>query len=129
MRPASRGLRAWENAVRSQAQRAADEQHAYFTGAVRVEITFVFQRPASVSVKKRPAMIVAPDVDKLCRSCLDGLGNGVLFKDDAQVTHLHARKIYGSKDEPSYAEICVRDAEPVVAESTHDAPLLEQEAV
>lgn len=128
MRPASRGLRAWEQAVRAQAQRIADEHGAYFTGPVRVEMTFVFQRPPSVSAKKRPAMIVAPDADKLARSTIDPL-TGVLFKDDAQVTHLHVRKLYGSTDHPSYADICVREAEAVTLPSEHATPLFAQEVM
>jgi Holliday junction resolvase RusA-like endonuclease len=108
LQPASRGLKAWEFAVRAQAQRAIAPDPRLFTGAVRVQITFVFGRPPSVSVKKRPAMIVAPDCDKLCRGVLDGLC-GVFYRDDAVVTHLHARKVYGAINEPDRADITVSE--------------------
>ncbi|MFJ7590156.1 RusA family crossover junction endodeoxyribonuclease [Streptomyces sp. NPDC097617] len=40
-----------------------------------------------------------PDVDKLCRSTLDGLKAGQAFADDAQVVRLYAHKVYASRDE------------------------------
>ena len=70
---------------------------------------FYLPRPSSVSVKRRPLPIVPPDVDKLARACLDGLGqgfdtgkvgDGILFGDDSQVTELVARKFYADDREP-----------------------------
>lgn len=61
--------------------------------AVRVEATFVFERPKSV---KRPAPSVKPDVDKLARALLDGITDSGIWKDDSQVTDLHVEKVYGA---------------------------------
>lgn len=60
---------------------------------VRVELTFIFERPKTV---KREYPSVKPDIDKLCRSVLDA-ATGYLFKDDSQVVVLNARKDYGDK--------------------------------
>lgn len=109
LRPASAGLKAWEHQVRTEAARAIALNGIFFTEAVRVEIAFTFRRPVSVSVKKRPDMIVAPDIDKTCRSCLDAM-TGILWRDDAQVTQLVASKAYGAADQPSRVEITVTDA-------------------
>ena len=73
--------------------------------SVPVEITlnFYFTRPKS---SKRAAVIVKPDLDKLCRSLFDGI-TGVLIADDSQVIELHARKHYGG---PERCEIEIREA-------------------
>ena len=64
---------------------------------------FYFDRPKSVTTKKRPGMTSAPDVDKLARSCCDAL-KSILLYDDAQVVNLHARKFYGG---PERVEITI----------------------
>lgn len=121
MKPASAGLRTWEAGVREEAQKLA-ATGVFFTGAVRVIVTFTFARPASVSVKKRAYMTVAPDLDKLARAIFDPL-TGVLWQDDSLVTELVARKVYGATDEPSKAVITITELEPVAATK----PLLIQE--
>lgn len=113
MRPASRGLRAWESAIRTEAQRLA-EQSVFFGGPVRLLVTFTFARPQSVSWKKRAHMTVAPDLDKLARSILDPL-TGILWRDDAQVTEIHARKVYGATNEASRADITLTELMPADA--------------
>jgi Holliday junction resolvase RusA-like endonuclease len=61
---------------------------------IRISIEFHLLRPKSVSVRKRPYMTVKPDIDKLCRSTIDGLSMGTAFDDDSQIVELHASKIY-----------------------------------
>ena len=61
------------------------------TGAIKVEIDFIFHRPKSVT---REFPTVAPDLDKLVRAVLDGL-TGVAYADDAQVILIQAVKTYG----------------------------------
>ncbi len=61
---------------------------------VRVVLDFYFERPASVSERKRPHMVVAPDTDKLQRAVFDSL-TGTILTDDAQIVDVHARKHYG----------------------------------
>lgn len=78
-------------------------------GPLRVEVDFYLPRPASVKLTKRPFPIVPPDVDKLARACLDGVGQGhetgkvgdsVIWGDDSQVVELIARKFYADDREP-----------------------------
>lgn len=85
----------WREAVRAEAQRWCWAHRAFspFSSAVRVEATFLFPRPPSVSAKRRPWPSVKPDVDKVARATLDAL-TGVLFRDDALVCDLHVRKAY-----------------------------------
>jgi Holliday junction resolvase RusA-like endonuclease len=59
-------------------------------------LTFYFEKPPSVA-KKRTECVVKPDIDKICRSTFDAL-TGVLFKDDAQVVEIVARKQYGTPE-------------------------------
>jgi crossover junction endodeoxyribonuclease RusA len=61
---------------------------------VSIDIIFTLQRPPSVSAGRRPLPIVKPDCDKLARAVLDAL-SGIVYRDDAQVVDIHARKRYG----------------------------------
>ena len=50
---------------------------------------------------KRPLPIVPPDLDKLARGLLDGIGQSeVIWGDDSQVINLIARKFYADDREP-----------------------------
>lgn len=60
-----------------------------------VEITFTFDRPASV---RRDLPAVKPDVDKLVRTVLDALEDAGVLVNDSQVTDLIARKRYALTD-------------------------------
>jgi len=60
-------------------------------GAMKVTLLFIMPRPKTI---KRPSPSVAPDLDKLTRAALDAL-TAVAYKDDGQVTEIHAMKIYG----------------------------------
>jgi len=52
-------------------------------------------RPKSVRVADRALPIVPPDLDKLLRGCLDGVGqSGMIWGDDSQVVEIMARKLY-----------------------------------
>ena len=106
---AGQKLKVWRKAVATACQSLVSEEHSLLLGPVRVEVDFYLPRPSSVSMKKRPLPIVPPDLDKLCRSTLDGLGqgfdtgkvgDGIIFGDDSQVTELIARKFYADDREP-----------------------------
>ena len=77
-------------------------------GAVEIIVTFSFVRPKSVSAKKRPNMIVKPDIDKLARAVLDALTHHA-YDDDSQVVTLVVSKIYGEEE---YIDIQV---EPIIS--------------
>jgi Holliday junction resolvase RusA-like endonuclease len=58
---------------------------------------------------KRPFPIVPPDLDKLARGLLDGIGQSeVIWGDDSQVIQLIARKFYADDREPG-AEVKITE--------------------
>jgi crossover junction endodeoxyribonuclease RusA len=74
------------------AQRGIAEPVAGKHIPVRITMEFHVPRPPSVP-KKRTEPSVPPDLDKYIRSTNDAL-KGVLWKDDAQVVEIRARKVY-----------------------------------
>lgn len=68
------------------------------TGAISLRVQFYMPRPASVTVKRRPLPIVAPDLDKLVRGVGDALKAAGVYKDDAQICAIHATKVYGTDE-------------------------------
>ena len=89
----------WRQDVQQAAHKAREEMgfELQEDQAIQVVIFFYFDRPKSVSVKKRPSHTVAPDVDKLVRAVFDAL-TGIIFKDDAQVVNVSAYKAYCEGD-------------------------------
>ena len=61
---------------------------------VEVHAIFVFDRPKSVTVKKRPRMSVKPDLDKLMRSICDSISKAGVWGDDARMVKLVTQKLY-----------------------------------
>lgn len=86
-------LKSWRQDV---AACAAEAGVVQLEGPVRVEATFRFVRPASVTAKKRPLPEVKPDLDKLARALLDAL-TGIAYRDDAQVVALDVQKLYADQ--------------------------------
>lgn len=95
-------LKRWRKAIAAECQRVKQEnENIFFTHGVVVEVDFYLPRPASVSQKKRPHPIVPPDLDKLARGMLDGIGQSeVIWGDDSQVINLIARKYYADLEAP-----------------------------
>lgn len=105
----SKKLKPWRKAIADACFNLLTEEHSLITGPVKVEVDFYLPRPSSISQKKRALPIVPPDIDKLCRSLLDGLnqgadsgkvGDGIIYADDSQVVELIARKYYADDREP-----------------------------
>jgi crossover junction endodeoxyribonuclease RusA len=66
-------------------------------GAVHIHISFSFVRPKT---NRNPDHTVKPDIDKLCRTILDGITQTEqVFEDDSQVTMLTALKQYADNAE------------------------------
>lgn len=78
-------------------------------GPLYVVATHTLIRPPSVPLRVRawPMVRGSKDVDKLGRALLDGLAQGGVFTDDAQVCGLHAWKRY--PDSPAVPWIDPRD--------------------
>lgn len=99
-------LKRWRKAIAAECTKAA--QGNLWLGPVEVEVDFYLPRPPSVKQSKRWHPIVPPDLDKLCRAVLDGIGqgpsgktgDGMIWGDDSQVVSLIARKHYADDRDP-----------------------------
>ena len=81
-------------------------------GSVSVLIYISFSVPQSYSKRNREAClsgetkhIKKPDLDNVAKAVIDGM-NGIIFKDDSQITSLHVTKVYG---EVGKVEVLVRE--------------------
>lgn len=92
-------LKRWRKAI---AQTCTDYQaENIYLGPVSVDVAFYLPRPKSVRIAKRPYPIVPPDLDKLARGLLDGIGQSeAIWGDDSQVVALTASKHYADYREP-----------------------------
>ena len=91
-------LTRWRKAIAEQCRNVREQEDIFFTGPVSVEVLFYLARPKTV---KREWPIVPPDLDKLCRGLLDGIGQSELtWHDDSQVVKLVAWKAYADEREP-----------------------------
>lgn len=90
-------LKAWRKAIADACLAEVNENHRLLLGPVRVDVVFYLPRPKTVSEEKRPLPIVPPDIDKLARGLLDGIGQSqMVWGDDSQVIELRAVKVYGT---------------------------------
>lgn len=104
---AGNALKVWRKQIEESCLAVVTEEHSLFLESVRVEVDFYVPRPVSVSQKKRPFPIVPPDLDKLLRGLLDGIGQSqVVWQDDSQVTEIIARKHYADYRDPG-AEVVI----------------------
>ena len=91
----------FEDQVRKAAQDAMGKTDLLET-PIAVYLYFRLPIPQSYSKKRTEAClsgsekhIKRPDLDNLIKSVLDGM-NGVVFKDDSQITSLHCTKVYSN---------------------------------
>jgi crossover junction endodeoxyribonuclease RusA len=110
-----------ESSAKVKPWREAVRQEALATGLtisaepIYLHLLFRFRRPqghfnAKGALKPSAPQIpiTRPDIDKLCRSTLDGL-TGVLFRDDSQVAFLVASKEYTLPGELEGCQIEIRE--------------------
>ena len=102
----------YESEVAMMAKAAMGASEA-LEGALEAFIYVTFPVPASYSKKRTEACLnntekhtKKPDLDNVVKICLDGM-NGIVFKDDSQITSIHATKVYG---EVPKVEVMVRQA-------------------
>jgi Holliday junction resolvase RusA-like endonuclease len=93
----NKGLKAWEQAVRYEAQRAANGLF-FQDEPVGLAVYFHLPRPKSLP-KKVHAHTKRPDLDKLTRAVGDAL-TGVVWHDDSQLVQIEAMKGYSGDDAP-----------------------------
>ena len=81
----------WRDRVAAFIRDAIGSGIEYPKGPVAVELRFVMPRRAAEPKRVTPPHTRKPDSDKLSRAVLDSM-SGLVFTDDAQVTHLEAFK-------------------------------------
>jgi Holliday junction resolvase RusA-like endonuclease len=84
----------WRLAV----QQAAFESGQRLAGPVAVSFVFTMPKPKSAPKTRRTWPDRKPDIDKLCRSTLDGLVEGGVIEDDARVVRLSCAKVFPGED-------------------------------
>mgnify|MGYP001586514768 CR=1 FL=1 len=75
-------------------------------GPLQLSVVFCFRRPKSWPKAQRDAVdnghepmhVGKPDLDNLVKLVQDA-GNGILWRDDAQIVRLEAIKVYGAENE------------------------------
>lgn len=94
--------RRYEDLIRIAAAEVMQDR-APLLGAILLSVTAFVQAPKSLSKKARAeAMdgtrkpVTRPDADNYAKAALDGC-NGILFRDDSQVTDLIVRKRYSER--------------------------------
>jgi crossover junction endodeoxyribonuclease RusA len=109
----SKGLQPWRQAVTTAAHntRQRHEHPGYPTGPLTVAITYLLPRPTSLPKHKPVLPWRRPDLDKYIRATFDALTDAGIWHDDAQVTTLHARKIYVQPSQPPGARITIQTAD------------------
>jgi Holliday junction resolvase RusA-like endonuclease len=72
-----------------------------------VEVVIDFHMPVVMSDPHRTRHCVKPDLDKLCRAVLDSFTKAGVWKDDALVCSLYAKKRYVDMDEEPGCQVTV----------------------
>lgn len=124
----------WEQAVRHAAYAAGCRGD--YSGPLHVRVLFLFPRPkadytaaGAVKASAPTSHTKKPDLDKLCRTLLDGL-KGTAYVDDSQVVEITCSKRYarfsdgeriGADVELVIADVVHPRVEPVEAASDVDA--------
>lgn len=122
-RPAhDQALRAWRQQI-ADAAREAMLGAAPFDAAVAVELQFVVSRPLTHHRGRRRSHPLRPDapefsasipdLDKLARAAIDGIGMAeVVWRDDCQVATVGATKRYGASPGVAVAMWSLPEQEP-----------------
>ena len=98
-------LKTWRKAIAAECQKYGTNN--IILAPVEVTATFYLPRPKTVPQSKRSLPIVPPDIDKLTRALLDGIGqSGVIWGDDSQVIRLNVTKLYAD-NHPTGAKVVI----------------------
>ncbi len=89
---AGQPLKVWRKQIAAECKKQKTE---IMTGPLEVSVEFYLPRPKSIKPQQRPEPIKPPDLDKLLRALLDGIGQaGNIWEDDSQVVKVRASKGY-----------------------------------
>lgn len=105
---ANRGLALWRRLVSDVAQHHAPS--SMWEGPLAVTLMFRLPEPKRVPKRRRVWPERRPDLDKLCRACLDSL-TGIVWRDDSQVVRLEADKDYGAPGVLIWVERVIPDGQ------------------
>src|SRR5262245_24078214 len=99
---------AWQRAIAWSARQWTNGGLLF--GPIRIEAIFYLPQPASLPRRHMTGSLptTKPDLDKLLRCLCDAL-TGVVYLDDAQVTHCHISKRFAPNP---HAVIVVKELEP-----------------
>lgn len=120
------GIDLWRGSVVRAACQALQGRQG-FTGPVAVDVEFRFTRPKGHWRTGRNAHLLrdgadpyppTKDIDKLQRSTFDAITTARVWRDDALVVDVHARKVWADHGRPG-ATIAIRDATPVTHDGQH----------
>jgi crossover junction endodeoxyribonuclease RusA len=108
---ASKRVKPWRAAVAAEAMEVGEQ----ISSACAVSIVFRFRRPKAHfkangelrDTAPRHCIVKRNDIDKCCRSTLDGMVQGELLVDDCLVVSVNAQKRYCVGSEPPGAVIDV----------------------
>lgn len=89
----SKAVKPWREAVKHAAL-DLDTRVGPLAGPLSLELVFTVPKPKSAPKRRTTWPAKKPDLDKLARSTLDGLGEAGVWDDDAQVVELAAAKVY-----------------------------------
>lgn len=92
-------------------QMAAERIGEVITEPVRVILTAVMPRPASIPKRAGPGRLwraTKPDIDNIAKAVLDALVTAGIIGDDRQVVHLSATKPTAASDETPRVIVCVQ---------------------
>lgn len=114
-------VKPWREAVRAETQDRLEAGAAPIGAGEPVLVDLMFHVPRPVSLAKRVLLPTKrPDLDKLIRATLDGLTDGGLLHDDAQIVGISASKHYARPDYPPGGTIYVQRADELEADEKAD---------
>lgn len=104
----SKKVKPWRADIRAACLDNRGKPKIQFNGdAVAVKAEFVLRRPVSTPKKKTPHAVKKPDLDKLTRALLDGLGSAGVWTDDSQVVCIVSMKRLANEGEATGCQLTV----------------------
>jgi Holliday junction resolvase RusA-like endonuclease len=107
----------WRNAVTVATVQTVGHHWQPLDGPLSVSVIFTMPKPASAPKRRRTWPAKKPDLDKLIRAAFDGITDGGLWRDDALVVDVYARKVYAGDPEAGLAPGALIHVRPVEQEA------------
>jgi Holliday junction resolvase RusA-like endonuclease len=114
----SERLTPWRNAISIATVQTVGHRWQPLDGPLSVSVVFTMPKPTSAPKRRRTWPAKKPDIDKLIRACFDGITDGGLWRDDALVVDVYARKVYTGDPDASPAPGALIHVRPVEQEAS-----------